>query len=147
MGLVPAPDGANIRRVKIQSFLSRCVLSGLAGAFVFGLSSATLASESKPSVGLKLVAEGFVSPLNFGPLDDDSGRVLIADQSGTIHLLGKDGKLSDQLFLDLRPKMVKLNDAFDERGLLGVALHPQFRQNRKLYIYYSAPRRESVPTN
>src|SRR5206468_11428659 len=26
MGLVPAPDGANIRRVKIQSFLSRCVL-------------------------------------------------------------------------------------------------------------------------
>src|SRR6185503_2091490 len=27
------------------------------------------------------------------------------------------------------------------------ALHPQFRQNRKLYIYYSAPRRETAPTN
>jgi glucose/arabinose dehydrogenase len=140
-------ENARIRRVNIHSFYSRCAISVVAGAVAFGLSPVVPASDAKPSVGLKLVAEGFVSPLNFVPLDDGSGRVLIADQAGTVHLLDKDGKTSDQLFLDLRAKMVKLNDAFDERGLLGMALHPQFHQNQKLYLYYSAPRRESVPTN
>ena len=133
--------------MNIQNSFSRFLISALAGSASIGLSLAVAASDAKLSVGLKLVAEGFVSPLNLVPLDDGSGRLLIADQAGTIHAQGKDGKLSESLFLDLRPKMVKLNNAFDERGLLGVALHPQFRQNRKLYIYYSAPRRETAPTN
>jgi glucose/arabinose dehydrogenase len=133
--------------VNILNFITRSVLSAFAGAIALSLSPVARASDAKPSVGLKLVAEGFVSPLNLAPLDDGSDRMLIGDQAGTVHLLGKDGTLSEKLFLDLRPKLTKLNDGFDERGLLGVALHPQFRQNHKLYIYYSAPRRESAPTN
>lgn len=144
---MPAADGARIGRVNIQRFFLRCLTITFAGAVPITLLPAATASEAKPSVGLKLVAEGFVSPLNFVPLDDGSGRVLVADQAGTVQLLGKDGKLADSLFLDLRPKMVKLNEGFDERGLLGVALHPQFRRNHKLYVFYSGPRRESVPTN
>ena len=103
------------------------------------------AAEAKASAGLKLVAEGFVSPLNFVPLPD--GRALIGDQVGTIHVLGQDGKLSEQLFLDLRPKLVKLANGFDERGVLGIELHPKFRENRRLFIYYSAPRSGTAPTN
>ena len=103
------------------------------------------AADGKPAVALKLVAEGLVSPLNLLTLDDGSGRLLIADQVGTIHVLGKDGKLAEQLFLDVRPKLTKLNNGFDERGLLGLALHPKFKQNRKLYVYYSAPKREGSP--
>ena len=98
-------------------------------------------------MGLKLVAEGFVSPLNLVSLPDGSGRHLIGDQVGTIHVLNKDGKLSEQLFLDLRPKLAKLTEGFDERGLLGLALHPKFRDNRKFYAFYSAPPRPSAPTN
>ena len=33
----------------------------------------------------------------------------------------------------------------EERGLLGLALHPQFKSNHKLYAVYSAPRRASAP--
>jgi hypothetical protein len=94
---------------------------------------------------LKLVAEGFTSPTVLVPLGDGSGRLLIADQLGTIHVLNKDGKLSEQLFLDLRGKLTKLNQGFDERGVLGVALHPKFKDNRKFYVYYSAPRRKEAP--
>jgi glucose/arabinose dehydrogenase len=101
----------------------------------------------KPSVGLQQIAEGFVSPLNLLSLDDGSGRLLIADQVGTIHVLNKDGKLSDQLFLDLRSRLTELNQGFDERGLLGLALHPKFKSNRKLYIFYSAPRPTTAGTN
>jgi len=104
------------------------------------------ASDS-PRVGLKQIAEGFTSPLNLVSLPDGSGRLLIADQTGTIHILNKNGKLSDELFLDLRERMVTLNQGFDERGLLGLVLHPNYRENRKLYIYYSAPLRSGMPTN
>lgn len=97
------------------------------------------------AVSLKTVAEGFTSPTVVTSLADGSGRLLIADQVGTIHVLNKDGKLSDQLFLDLRGKIAKLNQGFDERGILGVALHPKFKENRKLYVYYSAPRRNDAP--
>jgi len=99
------------------------------------------------SVGLQLVAEGFTSPLNALSLADGSGRMLIGDQVGAVHVLNKDGKLDGQLFLDLRDRLAKLNQGFDERGLLGVALHPKFKKNRKLYIYYSAPRSSTAPTN
>jgi glucose/arabinose dehydrogenase len=106
-----------------------------------------VAAENPPRPGLTLVAEGFVSPLVLTPLADGSGRHLIVDQIGTVQVLGSDGKLSETLFLDLRSRLTKLNDTFDERGLLGLALHPRFRENRRLFVYYSAPRRESAPTD
>ena len=99
------------------------------------------------AVGLKSVAEGFTSPTVLVPLADGSGRLLIADQVGVISVLNKDGSLSSQPFMDLRSKLTKLNDGFDERGVLGVALHPKFKENRRFYVYYSAPRRQEAPAN
>src|SRR5437660_2743130 len=104
------------------------------------------AADSQAFVELKQIAEGFTSPLNLLTLDDGSGRLLIGDQIGVIRILNKDGTLAEKPFADLREKMVKLPQAFDERGLLGIAVHPQFRQNKKLYIFYSAPLRASAPT-
>lgn len=140
---MPHAAPATLRGVNTNSLFRLALL-----ALAFALTPpTTFASEAKPAASLKLVAEGFVSPLNLVSLDDGSGRLLIADQVGTIRLLNKDGKLASEPFADLRPKMTKLKDAFDERGLLGVALHPQFRQSRKLYVYYSAPLRQTAPTN
>jgi hypothetical protein len=61
------------------------------------------------------------------PLDAASGRLLIVDQIGAIYVLTKEGKLMDWPFLDLRGRLGKLKQGFDERGLLGLALHPQFQ--------------------
>lgn len=105
---------------------------------------AVAAADSKPT--LKLVAEGFVSPTVFVPIDN--GRALIADQLGKIHVLGKDGKLSDKVAIDLGPKLSKYNtNAFDERGICGLAVHPKFVENRKIYVYYSAPLRQGGAEN
>ncbi|MBI4661968.1 MAG: PQQ-dependent sugar dehydrogenase [Verrucomicrobia bacterium] len=71
--------------------------------------------------------------------------MLVADQIGRVHVLTKDGTLLEKPFLDLTDR-VKINPgAFDERGLLGLALHPRFRENRKFYIVYSAPLRKDGP--
>ncbi len=102
------------------------------------------AAETKPS--LKLFAEGFVEPTAFVPIDN--GRVLITDQLGKVRLLNKDTKAGEKTVLDLGGKLSKHNtNAFDERGLVGAAVHPGFANNRKFYLYYSAPLRESAQTN
>ena len=112
----------------------------LSAGFVF-----LVGPDACAGVQLKQVADGFVSPLNLVPLPD--GRLLIADQVGTVHVLNADGKLADTLFFDARSRLTKLNQGFDERGLLGLVLHPKFKANGKLYMYYSAPRRSNLSTN
>src|SRR5207245_5028052 len=52
---------------------------------------------------------------------------------------------SGQPFLDLREKIVPLGKGMEERGLLGLALHPQFKSNHKFYVVYSASLRTNAP--
>ena len=67
-----------------------------------------------------------------------NGDIWVAEQTGKIRLLSG-GKLSHEPFLDITPKMVKVNSGYDERGLLGMVLHPNFNTNKKFFVFYSAP--------
>ena len=118
-------------------FLILCALC--AGLYTLPISAADTAKFD-----LKPFAEGFVSPTALVQLPE-GGDFLVADQAGTIHAVSRDGKRAEAPFLDLRPRLTKLNPGFDERGLLGLALHPKFSENKKFYVAYSAPRRESAP--
>jgi glucose/arabinose dehydrogenase len=117
----------------------------LVGLLTIGLGFSARAAESTPTIALKQIADGLVAPSLLTQLPD--GRILIGDQVGTVHVLGADGKLSEELFLDVRPKLAKLNQGFDERGLLGLALHPQFKENNRIFVYYSAPKRAEAPAD
>ena len=103
-------------------------------------------SAAAAGIGLKLFAEGFTSPTTLLPLEDGSGRLLVADQVGVIRVLTKGAK-AEQPFFDVRSRLTKLNEGFDERGLLGLALHPHFKENRKVYLTYSAPLRKEAPAD
>jgi glucose/arabinose dehydrogenase len=117
----------------------------LLGLLTIGLGFSARAAESTPTIALKQIADGLVAPCVLAQLPD--GRILIGDQVGTVHVLGADGKLSEELFFDVRPKLAKLNQGFDERGLLGLALHPQFKENNRIFVYYSAPKRAEAPAD
>ncbi|MDB5012576.1 MAG: glucose/sorbosone dehydrogenase [Daejeonella sp.] len=95
-------------------------------------------NEPASSITLNLVkiADNLTSPLNVIFLDDT--KMLIGEQHGVISLF-ENGKLASTPFLDLRSKMVKIGASYEERGLLGLVLHPQFKTNNKFYVYYSAP--------
>lgn len=112
----------------------------------YGLMPRVVAESNKvSSIGLRLVAENLGAPISLASIPDGSGRLLLAEQSGVIHLIDSDGKRAEQLFLDLRPRMVTINQGMEERGLLGLALHPQFNSNQKFYVVYSAPLRTNAP--
>ena len=90
------------------------------------------------SVGLETVTDGLVSPLGLLAPNDGSGRLFVYDQIGKIWII-KNGIRTTTPFLDVSASLVSLNTAYDERGLLGFAFHPDFSSNRKFYTYTSQP--------
>ncbi|MFB3764733.1 MAG: sorbosone dehydrogenase family protein [Methanotrichaceae archaeon] len=105
------------------------------------------AGTFKPEIGLKLVAEGFTAPMTVTAPDDGTGRLFIVDMPGTISVLDSNRTLLKKLFLDVRDKTVKIITSYDERGLLGLAFHPDFKNNSRLFIYYSVPLRPGAPAS
>ena len=97
------------------------------------------------TIELTQVAEGFTQPVGLVHANDHSGRLFVIDQVGLIRVIDRDGTLRPEPFLDIRDRMVSLNRIYDERGLLGLAFHPRYKQNGKFYVYYSAPLRAGAP--
>ncbi|MGA1870500.1 MAG: PQQ-dependent sugar dehydrogenase [bacterium] len=99
----------------------------------------------QPAVALELIAEGFSAPVVLTSPDDGSGRLFIADRIGLIKIQSADGSNVSEPFLDIQDKIVPLEESYDERGLLGLAFHPDFSSNGRFFVYYSAPLRDTAP--
>lgn len=78
-----------------------------------------------------LFAEGLTSPTSMTELPD--GRWLVTEQSGQLRLVNADGTLVGTPVLDLSARV----DDSGERGLLGVAVHPEFATNGYVYLYFT----------
>lgn len=98
-----------------------------------------------PPVRLVPVLEdAFLSPVGLTHAGDGSGRLFVVEQRGQVRIVMDDGSLLPDPFLDLGAKLVPERNNFDERGLLGLAFHPDYGTvgapgEGKLYVYYSAP--------
>lgn len=104
----------------------------------------TAAAQEVPAVEAELVLDGLVSPvLLTAPSGDD--RRFIVEQTGEVRILDPEGQLLETPFLDLSDHIVELADGFEERGLLGLAFHPDYAANGRLYVHYSAPLRDGAP--
>jgi glucose/arabinose dehydrogenase len=81
----------------------------------------------------------FDRPIAAAIPDDGSNRVFILQQRGKVRIMP-----SGETFLDISDR--KLEGHKFEEGLLGLAFHPDFRDNRKFYIYYTQqdPKRTRV---
>jgi glucose/arabinose dehydrogenase len=100
--------------------------------------AAALPADAAVKAKLEAVATGLTAPLAMvQPNGDD--RKFIIEQDGRVRILTKDGELLDEPFLDIRHKLEPLWSDFDEKGLLGIAFHPKFKENGRFYIAYSAP--------
>jgi glucose/arabinose dehydrogenase len=89
------------------------------------------------SVDVQLITDGVSHPTAFAEPADHSGRLFVSEQEGRIRII-KNGTLQPTPFLDISNEVVK-REGYDERGLLGLAFHPDFAHNGKFYVYCSMP--------
>ena len=93
----------------------------------------------------KEVATGLVSPVQLVQAPGKHGRRFIVDQVGLIWGLNPAGHLMPHPFLDISSKITPLSPDYDERGLLGLAFHPDFAHNGRFFVHYTAPLRPGAP--
>ncbi|MEE9296730.1 MAG: PQQ-dependent sugar dehydrogenase [Phycisphaerae bacterium] len=96
-------------------------------------------------MALQLIADGFTSPVGMAVPDDGSRRLFILDQTGQVWIIDAEGNRVAAPFLDLADRMVGVSPTNDERGLLGMAFHPQFAANGRFFVYYTAPKDADDP--
>jgi len=98
--------------------------------------------NSKESTGksltLRLVSDQIQSPVALSVPGDGTNRLFICQKEGKVWIIENDKKIADP-FLNVSDQMVSINPGYDERGLLGMAFHPDFKTNHKFYVYFSAP--------
>jgi glucose/arabinose dehydrogenase/plastocyanin len=87
-----------------------------------------------PQVQLVQVASNFQTPVNVAFPPDGSGRMFVVEVGGTIRVVNPDGTVLPQPFLDLS-STVALRPG--QQGLLGLAFHPNYSENGRLFVDYN----------
>lgn len=80
----------------------------------------------------EVVATGFDRPVQVTHAGDGSGRLFVVEQPGRIRILSN-GAILPAPFLDIR----SLVSYGGERGLLGLAFHPDYEANGFFYLNYT----------
>ena len=97
------------------------------------------------AIGVEEVATGFVSPIQLVTSPGPNGRRYVVDQVGLIWGLNPAGQRLPQPFLDISSRITPLTPAYDERGLLGLAFHPDYARNGRFFVFYTAPPGPNTP--
>lgn len=110
----------------MKSFLSFALLTLLLSANI----------SKAPLVGLQQAYPNltFEMPVEFLSPGDGTSRIFVIAQKGVIHLFENQSDVSKtKEFLNITDKVV----SGGERGLLGLAFHPDFKKNGYFYVNYT----------
>jgi glucose/arabinose dehydrogenase len=92
-----------------------------------------------PALRLTPIASGLDQPLFVGSAPDGSPRLYVVEQTGRIRIVA-DGAVSATPFLDLSGVV----SCCGERGLLGLAFHPDYAANGRFFVNYTGRDGNSV---
>jgi glucose/arabinose dehydrogenase len=98
-----------------------------------------------PKVEMQKVAGGFSYPVTLEVANEEKNRKFVGDQTGEVRVIDANGNVRDEPFLDLTDRVFQEAPLHPETGLLGLAFHPNFAENGKFYVRYSAPNLEGTP--
>lgn len=90
------------------------------------------ASGSAPALKLTSYQPGYNGPASIEAPNGDP-RLFIGQLNGVIHIIDANGQKVTTPFLDITDRV----QSGGERGLLGLAFHPNFASNGKFYVHYS----------
>jgi len=107
---------------------------------------ATIATGPVNLANLVVTVEPFASieggPLAIAAPDDGSGRLFVVAQDGRIWIVDADGAVHPDPMVDLKDFIV----SGGEQGLLGLALHPGFPTDPRVYVDYTTGTQDVIST-
>ncbi|MCE3076128.1 PQQ-dependent sugar dehydrogenase [Chryseobacterium gwangjuense] len=83
------------------------------------------------SINLEEFATGFTAPVEIAHANDN--RMFVVQQNGIIRIVQPNGSINPTNFLNISSKITYGG----ERGLLGLAFHPQYAINGYFFVYYN----------
>ncbi|XP_039194895.1 hedgehog-interacting protein isoform X2 [Crotalus tigris] len=83
------------------------------------------------------VVSGFRQPVGAVHSGDGSHRLFILEKEGYVKILTPEGDIVKEPFLDIHKVVQSGIKGGDERGLLSLAFHPDYKKNGKLYVSYT----------
>jgi glucose/arabinose dehydrogenase len=98
------------------------------------LLAAAVPPTASAAVTLDQLASGLDPLTQVTSAGDGSGRLFLVERRGSIRVY-RDGAVQPGYFLDMHTMV----EAGGERGLLGLAFHPQFEANGLLFVYFTRP--------
>ncbi len=96
------------------------------------LFSAFLVNAQAPSITLQAYASGFTRPVDIRNCGDS--RLFIVEQDGYINVVPDSGVVLPTPFLNID---ARVGSSGNEQGLLGLAFHPNYKQNGYFYVNYT----------
>jgi glucose/arabinose dehydrogenase len=87
---------------------------------------------AQPSITLRNVASGFRQPV--GVVNAGDARLFVVEKSGVIRIIDANGQVAPTAFLNIEGRV---NSSAGERGLLGLAFHPDYAANGYFYVNYT----------
>ena len=133
---------ASIRRPTLASRRARYLSAALALSVAAAALAPALVAAGGPApsfdpTGLALTlvpfAEGLDSPIHVTGDGSGTGWLYAVEQGGRIVAVSPEGDVTTEPVLDIRERIT----AGGEQGLLGLALHPDFRDNGRLFVNYT----------
>ena len=123
-------------------FCKKMVLASVVAASALFVPSHQAHAGKSIDVGLKPIASGLTAPVSGTAAPGDAEHLYVVDQIGEVYKINtRTGAKS--LFLDVKNLLVPLGipalGGYDERGLLGLAFHPDFATNRLFYTFSTEP--------
>ena len=95
-------------------------------------------SQREGCICVREIASGLRNPIALVAAYDRTHRMFVAEQVGVVHVILQNGTMLSKPFLDISSRVLVSSNRGDERGFLGIAFHPMFRKNGRVYVYYSA---------
>ena len=87
-----------------------------------------------PSISLEVFATGFNRPTDIAHAGDT--RLFVVEKGGLIRIVQSNGTVLTTPFLDITDRVYAPGGDNDERGLLGLAFHPNYAGNGYFYVNY-----------
>lgn len=121
-------------RRAVIALLASAILVGACAGGSASPTGATSGSDGPAGTGIALdvVADMLNAPLDVASAGDGSGRIFVVEQGGAIRVVAN-GELAPTRFLEIADRIA----SGGERGLLGLAFHPDFPTDPRFFVDYT----------